>query len=57
VDRRKGSYRHVAYRLSEEERQLILLTCNEPEFAALPPGQFVPVFAYRGLYIDSDRSF
>ena len=26
VDRRKGSHRHVAYRLSEEERQQILLT-------------------------------
>ena len=38
VDRRQGSYRHVAHRLSEEERQRILLTCNEPEFAALPPG-------------------
>ena len=35
VDRRKGSCRHVAHRLSEEERQRILLTCNEPEFAAL----------------------
>ena len=43
VDRRKGSYRHVAHRLSEEERQRILLTCNEREFAALPPGQIVPV--------------
>jgi len=30
VDRRKGSHRHVAHRLSAEERQRILLTCNEP---------------------------
>ena len=57
VDRRKGSYRHVAHRLSEQERQRILLTCNEPEFAALPPGQIVPVLADRGLYIGSERSF
>ena len=57
VDRRKGSYRHVTHRLSEEERQRILLTCNEPEFAALPPGQIVPVLADRGLYIGSERSF
>jgi transposase InsO family protein len=57
VDRRKGSHRHVAHRLSEEERQRILLTCNEPEFAALPPGQIVPVLADRGLYIGSERSF
>ena len=57
VDRRKGSHRQVAHRLSEEERQRILLTCNEPEFAALPPGQIVPVLADRGLYIGSERSF
>ena len=55
VDCRKGSYRHVAHRLSEEERQRILLTCNEPEFAALPPGQIVPVLADRGLFIASER--
>jgi transposase len=45
IDRRKGSCRHVAHRLSEEERQRILLTCNEPEFAALPPGQ-ISVFRF-----------
>ena len=57
VDRRKGSQRHVAHRLSAEERQRILLTCNEPEFAALPPGQIVPILADRGRYIGSERSF
>ena len=57
IDRRKGSPRHVVHRLSEEERQRILLTCNESEFAALPPGQIVPVLADRGLYIGSERSF
>jgi len=53
VDRRKGSCRQVAHRLSKEERQRTLLTCNEPEFAALPPGQIVPVLADRGLYYSS----
>jgi hypothetical protein len=57
IDRRKGSHRHEAHRLSEQERQRILLTCNEPEFAALPPGQIVPVLADRGVYIGSERSF
>ena len=57
VDRRKGSHRHVAHRLTEEERKRILLTCNEPEFAALPPSQIVPVLADRGLYLGSERSF
>ena len=49
LDRRKGSPRLVSHRLSDEERQRILLTCNEPEFAALPPGQIVPILADRGL--------
>ena len=48
---------HVSHRLSEEERQRILLTCNEPEFAALPPGQIVPILADRGVFICSERSF
>ena len=39
VDGRKGSSRHVSHRLSVEEGQRILLTCNEPQYASLPPGQ------------------
>ena len=57
LDRRKSSQRLVSHRLSEEERQRILLTCNQPEFAALPPGQIVPILADRGQYIGSERSF
>jgi transposase len=36
LDRRKGSPRLVFHRLTQEERQRILLTCNQPEFTALP---------------------
>jgi len=57
VDRRKGSHRQIAHRLSEEERQRILNTCSGPEFTPLPPGQIVPVLADRGLYIGSERSY
>jgi putative transposase len=56
-DRRKGSPRAVAHRLSEEERQRILLSCNQPEYASLPPGQIVPVLADQGLFIGSESSF
>ena len=56
-DRRKGSPRHVAHRLSEEERQRILLTCNQPAYASLPPGQIVPALADQGLFIGSESSF
>ena len=62
---RKGSPRQVYLRLTDEKRQRILLTCNQPEFAALPPGQIVPILADRGLYnsfgedcvYGSERSF
>jgi putative transposase len=57
LDRRTGLLRLVSHRLTEEERQRNLLTCNQPEFAALPPGQIVPILADRGLYIGSERSF
>ncbi len=57
LDGRKGSHRLVSHRLTDEERQRILLTCNQPEFSALPPGQIVPILADRGLYIGSERSF
>jgi transposase InsO family protein len=56
-DRRKGSPRLVSHRLSEEERQRILLTCNQPEYASLPPGQIVPALADQGHYIGSESSF
>ncbi|MFQ6540281.1 MULTISPECIES: transposase [Aphanothece] len=56
-DRRKGSPRHVAHRLSEEERRRILLTCNQPEYASLPPGQIVPALADQDLFIGSESSF
>ncbi len=42
LDRRKGYPRLMSHLLTEEERQRILLTCNQPEFASLPPGQIVP---------------
>jgi len=66
LDRRKGSHRMVSHHLSDEKRQRILLTCNQPEFAALPPGQIVShpvvrsphsILADGGLLIGSERSF
>jgi hypothetical protein len=57
VDRRKGSARLVSHCLSEEERQRILLTCNQPVYAELPPSQIVPALADQALYIGSESSF
>jgi len=44
-------------KLSNKERQAILSTCHEPEFANLAPGQIVPRLADRGVYIGSESSF
>jgi len=56
-DRRKGSPRLVSHKLIEEERQRILLTCNQAEYASLPPRQIVPALADQVLYIGSESSF
>lgn len=39
----------MSQRLSDKQRQDILLTRHEPEIAALPPWPIVPVLADRGL--------
>ena len=52
-----GQQRAPANRLSEAERQRILAVANEPEFAAMPPSQIVPILADQGRYIASESSF
>jgi len=44
-------------KLSEEERSVILETCNSTEFASYPPGYIVPTLADDGLYIGSESTF
>ena len=56
-DRRQGSRRHVSHRLTAEEGQRILLTCNQPQYAALAPSQIAPDLVDQGLYIGSESSF
>jgi hypothetical protein len=55
-DRRRASLRHVAHRLSEQELQRILLTCNHPFYDSLPPSQIVPALADQELFIGSESS-
>jgi hypothetical protein len=56
-DRRNVSDRHVAQRLSEEEPQRILPTCNQPVHAAVMPEQIVPALADQKLFMGSESSF
>ena len=57
-DRRPFAERpEPASKLSDEERDQIVATCNLPEFASLPPSQMVPRLADQGIWIASESSF
>ena len=45
-----------ANKLSPEERETILTTVNEPEFASMPPTEIVPSLADKGIYIGSEST-
>lgn len=46
-----------ANKLSEQECQQILKTCNSSDYANLPPSQIVPKLADTGCYLASESSF
>ena len=57
-DRRKLANRPAPHnKLTTEEQQRILVVCNSPEFANLPPNVIVPRLADKGIYIASESSF
>ena len=57
-DKRPAAQRPEPHnKLSPEERQQVLDTCHQPEFASSPPSQIVPQLADRGEYVASESSF
>ncbi len=46
-----------ANKMAEDEKTLILSTCNSEEFKDLPPTQIVPTLLDRGIYIGSEATF
>ena len=44
-------------KLTREERQQVLNTCNQPDYASLPPSQIVPKLADQGTYLASESTF
>ena len=57
-DRRPEAERpEPANKLTAEERQRILETINEPDYASRPPAEIVPSLADKGLYIGSESTF
>lgn len=58
ADRRPLAKRpEPANKLSAEDRRQVLDTCNEPQYASLPPSQIVPKLADDGIYLASESSF
>jgi putative transposase len=43
--------------LSQDEKDIILQTCNQPEYASMPPSQIVPKLADKGIYLASESTF
>ena len=46
-----------SHALTEDERQAVLETTLQPDYAALPPGQIVPRLADEGVYLASESTF
>ena len=58
ADRRANAQRpEPENKLTAQEREHILKTCNRPEYANLPPSQIVPLLADQGVYIASESTF
>ena len=56
VDRRKGSSRHVAHRLTSEEEQEFYQTANSKRFCDMTPAQIVAILATEGTYFASEST-
>jgi transposase InsO family protein len=56
-DERKTVDRIPTNKLSEDEREQILETCNREEYRSLSPKQIVPALADKGIYLASESTF
>ena len=55
-DQRKGASRNVRHHFSEEERQQVLSTVNDPRYADLTPSQIVAILAEERVYVGSEST-
>ena len=56
IDRRKGSSRYVAHRLTSEEEQEFYETANSERFCDMTPAQIVAILAAESTYIASEST-
>jgi putative transposase len=58
VDKRPDAIRpEPSNKLSEQEHQRIIETCNEPAYANLSPSQIVPILLDNGIFHASESSY
>jgi len=55
--RPQAQRREPANKLTAQERDAILVVCNDPAYQSLPPTQIVPALADQGVYLASESSF
>jgi len=56
-DKRSLVQNEPANKLSQEEYDRVLSTCNSEIYRSLPPSQIVPILADNGVYIASESTF
>jgi len=56
-DQRRGPLTMPANKLSEVEREIILVSANSAEYRDKSPAQIVPLLADKGVYLASESSF
>lgn len=56
-DKRKGSCKNPANKLSIEERNAIIDVCCQKRFVDLSPHEIVPILAEEGSYLASESTF
>jgi len=56
-DKRLEPKHEVRNKLTAQERERIIETANEPDYADLSPSKIVPLLADKGVYIASESSF
>ncbi len=57
TDKRKNADKHVANKLTEQERKEVLAISNSEKYCDLPPCKIVPMLADEGIYIASEATF
>lgn len=56
-DKRPNVVRQPSNKLTEEERQAVIDTCNQEPYQSLTPKQIVPKLADQGIYLASESTF